>query len=96
MGSVREYVAEFNRCRGDNIKRTARRLTRAGLPSDLSNHKTTIFIEKPADVPWKQMLQNLKTEIDPKLGSVLLFSRKTGNVFRCSNKGNRPGYFEKI
>lgn len=37
----------------------------------------------------------LRAQLHPQKGSLVLFSRRTGNAFRCSNRDNRPGKFVK-
>jgi hypothetical protein len=90
------YVAEFNRAVGDNIRTCARQLARQGLGVDILPHKTTLRIERPADMPWSMFTAALRSVIQPLRGAVLLFSKATGNVFICSNAGNLPGRFQRI
>jgi hypothetical protein len=96
MAETKVYVAEFNRTVGDNIRTCQRRLERQGLNVDSVPHKTTLRIERPADMSWHDFKQILRSVIQPLRGAVLLFSRSTGNVFVCSNAGNQPGRFQRI
>jgi hypothetical protein len=97
MVENRVYVAEFNRAYGDNIRMAARRLERRwGLNVDMLPHKTTLRIERPADMSWSTFKDALRSVIQPLRGAVLLFSKRTGNVFVCSNSGNQPGQFQRI
>jgi hypothetical protein len=91
------YVAEFNRCRGDNIRVCARRLERRhGIPTSVIPHKTSLRIERPLDMDWPTFTQVIRRQLNPKIGSVLLHSQSTGNSFLCRNTGNRPGRFERV
>lgn len=79
-----------------NIRMCARRLERRwGLNVDLVPHKTTLRIERPPDMSWQRFKDALRDVINPRLGAVLLFSKRTGNVFVCSNIGNQPGVFQR-
>jgi hypothetical protein len=96
MAQQKVYVAEFNRASGDNIRTCARRLERQGLGVDILPHKTTLRIERPADMNWPAFTSALRSVIQPLRGAVLLFSKSTGNAFICSNAGNMPGRFQRI
>jgi hypothetical protein len=97
MPANKVYVAEFNRAHGDNIRTAARRLERRwGLNVDVEPHKTTLRIERPAEMSWSTFKDALRSVIQPQRGAVLVFSRTTGNVFVCSNAGNQPGRFQRI
>jgi hypothetical protein len=96
MAATKVYVAEFNRAVGDNIRTCKRRLETQGLNVDIVPHKTTLRIERPANMSWPAFKQVLRSVIQPLRGAVLLFSRSTGNVFVCSNAGNQPGQFQRI
>lgn len=92
----RIYVAEFNRCRGDNIRHCARRLDRLGIPTSVISHKTSLRMERPAGMDWPDFARAVRRQINPSIGSVLLHSQRTGNTFLCRNRGNRRGRFERI
>ena len=90
------YIAEFNRVRGNNIRRTAARLQRCGIREvEKHEHLTTLCMVRPSSMRFDDFKAILKAELQPRIGSLILFSRRTGNAFRCSNKGNRPGEFIK-
>lgn len=90
------YVGEFNRCRGDNIRRCARRLNRQGLPTSVIQHKTSLRIVRPADMSWLDFTRAVRGELNPHIGAILIHSRSTGNTFVCRNRGNRPGRFQRL
>jgi hypothetical protein len=91
------YVAEFNRTYADSISKCARRLERWwGLNVDVLPHRTTLRIERPPDMSWETFEKALRSVINPRAGSVLLFSTSTGKVFICSNRGNQPGIFQQV
>ena len=81
---------------GDNIRAVARRLTRAGLPAHTVAHKTTLVIERPAGMTWARFKALIRSILQPKRGSVILFSETTGRTFLCSNRGNQPGVFQTV
>jgi hypothetical protein len=93
---TRNYVGEFNRCIGDNIRRCARQLRRLGLDAEPIPHKTALRIGRPEHITWPQFKDAIRSVIQPGRGSVLLFSQHTGNAFVCSNSGNQPGVFQKF
>jgi hypothetical protein len=78
---------------GDNIKIAARRLERGGLSVELLSHKTSMVIERPRGMDWSSFSALLRSALNPRLGSLLLFSETTGRAWICSNRGNRPGEF---
>lgn len=90
------YVVEFNRPRGDNINRCVPRLERRGIDVTHLPHLTTLRIERPRSMSFRQFKAALRAELHPDRGSLLLSSTRTGNVFVCSNRGNRPGKFLNI
>lgn len=90
---VRRYLGEFNRPRWDDLKACARKLKRAGLDVEVLRHKTALAILRPMTMGWSDFLDAIRSVLDPRRGSVLLFSQETGNAFRCDNRGNRPGRF---
>jgi hypothetical protein len=90
------YVAEANRVIGDNIRAVARRLTCAGLPAYTIAHKTTLVIERPSDMTGARFKALIRSILQPRRGSIILFSEATGRTFLCSNVGNRPGLFQIV
>ncbi|CAO4145475.1 hypothetical protein LPLAFNJD_LOCUS1950 [Methylorubrum aminovorans] len=92
----KEYTAEFNRAVGDHIAVWMRKLKRSGLEVSKVPHLTAVLIERPASMTWKRFKQILRSVLQPRRGSVLLFSHTTGRSFYCSNKGNMPGRFQRI
>lgn len=96
MKNLRIYVAEFNRCRGDNIRLCVRRLNRLGICTSIIPHKTSLRMERPVDMSWANFLNVLRSQLNPRLGAVLLFSQRTGNAFLCRNRSNRPGRFARV
>jgi hypothetical protein len=89
----RRYFGEFNRPQRDNIRACARKLERLGLRVERLRHETSLAIIRPTSMPWGEFLNAIRSILDPKLGSVMLFSQATGNAFRCDNRSNRPGRF---
>ena len=90
----RSYILETNRAVGDNIRVVARRLIKAGVDVTILPHKTSMAIIRPAWMTWSEFTTLLRSMIQS-IGSLMLFSQSTGNVFICSNRGNRPGEFVK-
>lgn len=93
---TRRYVCEVNRPRWDNIRACARLLERLGLTVQVLAHKTSLVINRPSSMSWADFTATLNRALDPRCGSMLLFSQSTGNVFRCNNRGNRPGRFLSV
>lgn len=93
---IRIYIAEFNRCRDDNIRRCARRLVRQGISTTVIPHKSCLRMERPADMDWPDFKRAVRRQLNPRIGSVLLHSQATGNTFLCRNRGNRPRRFERV
>ena len=90
---VRRYIGEFNRPLRDDIRTRAQKLKGLGLNVEILRHKTALAICRPMTMSWDDFKKALRAILDPKRGSVLLFSQATGNAFRCDNRGNRPGRF---
>lgn len=90
------YFAEFNRPRGDSIRVTQRGLCRSGLRASRIAHKTSLIIERPEDMSWQCFKRAIRAELQPRRGSVVIFSERTRNIFLCSNRGNRPGRFQRL
>jgi hypothetical protein len=93
MVAQREYVAEVNRSYSDSIRIAARRLRNRGLDVELLPHKTTMLIVRPSGMSWDSFTSRLLAALDPRRGSMLLFSKSTGKVFICCNTGNQPRRF---
>lgn len=91
--AYRRYLGEFNRPDKDDIRACARKLRRGGLDVEVLRHKTTLAIIRPMTMSWKAFLKLIRSVLNPKIGSVLLFSQATGNALRCDNRSNRPGCF---
>jgi hypothetical protein len=87
------YFAEFNRVIGDNAKLAARRLTKRGLNAQPLSHKTSMLIERPTGMPWSTFKSEIASVLQPRRGSVLIHSEKSGYTYICSNRGNRSGAF---
>lgn len=90
------YFAEFNRPRGDSIRITERGLRRSGLQANQIAHKTSLVIERPSAMSWRTFKNAIRAELQPRRGSVVIFSERTGNTFLCSNRGNQPGRFQRL
>ncbi len=90
------YFAEFNRVRGDNIRRTAMRLRRLGLDVSVLAHRTSLEIIRPAGMSWRRFITAIRAQLQPRRGSVLLSSESTGNTFICSFARNQPGRFQRL
>ena len=89
------YMAEFNRCIGDNIENVVRRLRARGYEVARIAHKTTILIRRPADVTLARFKSDLALQVQPRIGSVAL-SSTSGNLWLLDNKGNKPGIFNRL
>lgn len=90
------YFAEFNRAYAE-IRRVARRLESWwNLVVEIVPHKTTLRIERPPDMTWRQFGEAMFSVLDDRLGSVIVFSTTTGRVYLCSNVGNMPGIMQRI
>lgn len=91
----RIYMAEFNRCVGDNIKNVIRRLRRKGYDVDSIRHKTTVLIRRPEGLSFKDFRKDLAELVQPRIGSLAL-SSTSGKFWLLDNKGNMPGVLQKI
>ncbi len=92
----RRYISEWNRTIGDNIRVAARRLRGWGLNVSVLSHKTSLVIERPHGMAWSDFKTAIRSALQPRYGSVLIFSESTGKSFVCSNRGNRPGRFQRV
>jgi hypothetical protein len=93
---MRRYFAEFNRVVGDNIRIAERSLNRKGMYAVVVPHKTTLVIERPSSMTWNQFKAAILAELQPRCGSVLISSEHSGRAWVCQNRGNRPGYFQRL
>ena len=91
----RRYIAEFNRCVGDSITRTKRRLERRGYDVDFVSQLTTLRIRRPVGVTMREFRSDLRALLQPRRGSLILCS-SSGRAWSCSMRGNRPGDFVQI
>jgi hypothetical protein len=89
------YLAEFNRCMGDNIENVIRRLRRRGYEVARIRHKTTILIRRPAGSTFKQFRRDLADLVQPQRGSMVL-SSTSGKFWLLDNKGNQPGVLQRV
>lgn len=89
------YLAEFNRCVGDNIARVMRRLQRRGYTVERAPQLTAITIKLPKGSAFSDLCAELRELIQPRRGSLTLAST-SGRIWSCSNRGNRPGEFVRI
>lgn len=96
MKNAKLYVAEFNRCVGDQIRRCAARLQRKGIPATVLPHRTSLLLERPRGMGWNAFLDAIFAELQPRVGSVLLHSRWSGVSRICRNFGNRRGEFISV
>lgn len=90
------YFAEFNRVRGDNIRRAATSLRRRGLDVSILAHRTSLEIIRPDEMSWKRFTNAIRAQLQPRRGSVLISSERTGNTFVCSFASNQPGRFQRL
>lgn len=90
------YFLEFNRVKGDSIRRTATRLRRRGLDATVISHRTALEIGRPDEMPWPDFTGAIRDQLQPRRGSVMMSSERTGNTFLCNNTGNQPGRFRRL
>jgi hypothetical protein len=94
MVENRVYVAEFNRAYGDNIRMAARRLERRwGLNVDMLPHKTTLRIERPADMSWSTFKDALRSVIQPRAGPSCFSARGPATFLSVRTPAISPGSF---
>lgn len=91
----RRYIAEFNRCVGDNIARVIRRLERGGYEVERVPQLTTLKIRRPKGLAFAEFQDDLRRLIQPRRGSLILAS-SSGRSWSCSMRGNRPGDFVRL
>lgn len=91
----RRYIAEFNRCIGDNIARVIRRLERRGYDVERIPQLTTLVIRRPRERTFAEFREDLRDLLQPRRGSLVLNS-SSGRGWSCSMRGNRPGDFVPI
>lgn len=93
MKNKKRYFAEFNRVIGDNLKKAVKKLTNYGIKSQILHHKTSILIERPLEMEWAAFKAAIVSVLQPRRGSVMIHSERSGHTYICSNRGNRPGDF---
>ncbi|MES2044509.1 MAG: hypothetical protein V4475_11560 [Pseudomonadota bacterium] len=90
-----DYVAEFNRCVGDNIIRVIRHLERRGYEVERIPQLTSLKIRRPKGASFKEFMDDLSGLLQPRRGSLLLAS-SSGRSWSCSMRGNRQGDFVRL
>jgi len=93
---MKRYFAEFNRGRGDDIRRVRAKLRKLGMEVYLLPHPTALEIHRPESMSWKDFKRAIRGQIQPRRGSAMILSETTGNTFICSFAGNHAGDFEKL
>lgn len=87
------YFGEFNRVKGDNIRNAARRLRRRGIDATVLAHRTTLEMIRPDGMSWADFANAIRAQLQPRRGSAVISSERTGNTFICSFAGNQTGRF---
>jgi len=91
------YIIEFNRVIYDDIRRAAWIFQKKwGIAAQVVTHKTTLVVIRPKQMSWSKFKGIILQMIQPRRGSALIFSERTGASYICSNRGNRPGQFQLI
>jgi hypothetical protein len=91
----RRYLAEFNRCVGDNIGRVIRRLQRLGYEVERVPQLTAVRITPPRSAAFQQLKADLQPLLQPRRGCMILAST-SGRMWSCSMRGNQPRDFVRI
>jgi hypothetical protein len=89
------YLAEFNRAKGDSIKKVIRTLRAKGYDVSPIRHKTTILIRRPKAAGFGQFKEDLAELVQGRIGSMILCST-SGRFWLLDNKGNQPGKLQLI
>lgn len=89
------YIAEFNRCVGDNTSRIIRRLERQGYVVERVPQLTTLVIRRPRAKGFMDFRDDLRALLQPRRGSLVL-SSSSGGAWSCNMRGNRPGDFVRL
>jgi hypothetical protein len=92
----RRDVIETNRIIFDSVRKGAKFLRRHGLDVEVAPHKTTLIVERPEGVTWRQFRKLVAAVLQPRIGSAVIFSEWSGRSYVCSNRGNRPGEFVEL
>ncbi len=92
----RLYLAETNRALRDNISWVVDYLERHGITVMRIRHLTALLLERPPSMSWTEFKVVIRAVLQPRIGSVVLSSCRTGRVFLCSNRGNQPGVFQRL
>ncbi|MDR6853661.1 uncharacterized protein (UPF0335 family) [Sphingomonas sp. BE123] len=89
------YVAEFNRCIGDNIKNVVRRLRAKGYEVSVIRHKTTVLLRRPSGQSFRSFRKDIAALVQDRIGSVVV-SSTSGKIWIIDNKGNQAGEMRLI
>jgi hypothetical protein len=95
-GKTRKYLAETNRVLRDNIRWVVDFLERNGIRVTRLAHLTALLLERPSSMSWSEFTAVIRSVLQPWIGSVVISSCWTGRIFLCSNRGNRPGKFQRL
>jgi hypothetical protein len=80
----------------DNIRWVVAYLERHGITVTRIRHLTALLLERPPSMSWDEFKAVIRAVLQPRIGSVVLSSCRTGRVFLCSNRGNQPGVFQRL
>jgi hypothetical protein len=89
----RRFTITYDNPRGGDYRRIKRKLRRFGSVENVRRPRTTVRLEPDSKIEFAKIKQALIASLDPKRGSALISSRRTGNEYRADNRGNRPGEF---
>ena len=90
------YLAETNRALRDNVRWVVAYLERHGITVTRIRHLTALLLERPPSMSWAEFKAVIRSVLQPRIGSIVLSSCRTGRVFLCSNRGNQPGVFQRL
>jgi hypothetical protein len=90
------YAIETNRAVRDSIRWVQDFLEQHGIQVTRVAHLTSLLLERPATMTWDEFKAIIRKIVQPRIGSVMITSCRTGSVFLCSNRGNQPGEFQRL
>jgi hypothetical protein len=92
MPEKRSYFWTYDNPRYGDYRRAKRLLGNVAFVETVAP-RTSFVLKRRRGESFADLREALKESLDPRRGSGVLVSRRTGNVFEINNRGNRRNRF---
>lgn len=90
---MRRYTITYDNPKRGDYQLVARLLKRIGHVERFRHPRTSMHVELRSDADFASLKSALLRALDPHKGSAIIFSQRSGFVFRCDNRSNSKGCF---